>query len=112
MLGARETRNTLSELGHSNHPTPSLCVHGQPLIPTVEELEDEDEKVDDVEVELDGRQDVVIRPHLVVYHVCVEDNVERKDDGAGNAIAIVQVGSRAKQHHAKSEEAQHHGTHK
>ena len=46
-------------------------MHGQPLIPTVEELKDEDEEVDDVEVELDGRQDVVVRPHFVVYHVCV-----------------------------------------
>lgn len=41
------------------------------LLAPIEELEDEDKKVDDVQVELDRGHNIVIGPHPVVDHVRV-----------------------------------------
>lgn len=67
-----------------------MCIYWC-LIAAVEELKNEDEEVDNVEIKLNGRHDVVVGSHSIMDHVCVENDVERENDGTRHTVAIVQV---------------------
>ena len=71
------------------------------LIQLIEEAEDFEEQVDDVEIEGNGRVDVLLRRHLVHDHVGVVDDVEAEEHCAGNRDHKVQ--HRVSQEHLESD---------
>ena len=53
-------------------------------IDLLQDLEDLDEEVDDVQVELDGRHDVLLRAQSGHDHLRVEDDEEGEEEGAAD----------------------------
>ena len=52
------------------------------------------EEVEDVQVEVDGRQDVLLGRHAVHDHGGIVDNEEREENGTRDSNAFVQHRSR------------------
>ena len=52
------------------------------------------EEVENVQVEVDGRQDVLLGRHAVHDHGGIVDDEEREEDGACDSNTFVQHGSR------------------
>lgn len=68
------------------------------------EAQDVDEEVDEVEVEVDGRKDVLLRRHLVHDHVGVEDDEAAEESGPAHRDD--KLGSLAPEEHLHTQ----HGT--
>ena len=63
-------------------------LHLQQLIPPTEQLQNLQEKVDDIQVQIDGGPDVLVKIILLDQHPCVEDDIaaeeqrpQKREDG-------------------------------
>lgn len=91
---------------HRSH----FCVYRLPWLVSprsLHEAQDVDEEIDEIEVEVDGRKDVLLRGHLVHDHVSVKDDEATEESSPAHRDD--KLGSLAPEEHLHVQRGSHEG---